>query len=63
MCFQVKKLQERVSKAKEDVQKNKEKYEAALREIKDYNPKYVEVSPTTARCISCDNYLVTMILL
>lgn len=38
----VKKLQERVSKAKEDVQKNREKYEAALKEINEYNPKYIE---------------------
>ena len=37
-------MQERVSKAKEDVQKNREKYDAGLKEINEYNPKYIEVS-------------------
>ena len=41
MC-QVRKLQERVQKAKEEVQRTKEKYEAALQEINSYNPKYME---------------------
>lgn len=39
---QVKKLQDRVSKAKEEVSRGKEKYEQSLREISDYNPKYIE---------------------
>lgn len=39
---QMKKLTDRVSKAKEEVARGKEKYEAALREISDYNPKYIE---------------------
>ena len=38
----MKKLQDRVTKAKEEVLKTKEKYEAALREINDYNAKYME---------------------
>lgn len=42
-CFsQVKKLQDRVARAKDDVQKTKEKYESSLREINEYNPKYME---------------------
>ncbi|KAG7155510.1 kinase C and casein kinase substrate in neurons protein 2-like [Homarus americanus] len=39
---QVKKLQDRVSKAKEEVSRGREKYEICLREISDYNPKYLE---------------------
>lgn len=39
---QVKKLQDRVTKAKEEVLKTREKYEAALKEINDYNAKYME---------------------
>ncbi|GFQ84792.1 protein kinase C and casein kinase substrate in neurons protein 1 [Trichonephila clavata] len=39
---QVKKLQDRVSKCKDEVQKTKERYEQALREINDYNAKYME---------------------
>ncbi|ROT73806.1 protein kinase C and casein kinase substrate in neurons protein 1 isoform X9 [Penaeus vannamei] len=39
---QVKKLQDRVSKAKEEVSRGREKYELTLREISDYNPKYIE---------------------
>ena len=39
---QVRKLQERVQRAKEEVQRTKEKYEAALQEINSYNPKYME---------------------
>lgn len=39
---QMKKLTDRVSKAKEEVGRGKEKYDAALREISDYNPKYIE---------------------
>ncbi|KAL3266440.1 hypothetical protein HHI36_010612 [Cryptolaemus montrouzieri] len=39
---QVKKLQDRVQKSKEEVQKCKEKYEIALQEINQYNPKYME---------------------
>jgi len=39
---QVKKLQERVVKCKEDVLKFREKYDTSLRELSDYNPKYQE---------------------
>ncbi|XP_053202286.1 protein kinase C and casein kinase substrate in neurons protein 1-like isoform X3 [Panonychus citri] len=39
---QVKKLQDRVAKCKEEVQKTKEKYEQSLKEISDYNAKYIE---------------------
>ncbi|XP_015834800.1 protein kinase C and casein kinase substrate in neurons protein 1 isoform X2 [Tribolium castaneum] len=39
---QVKKMQDRVQKSKEEVQKCKEKYELALQEINQYNPKYME---------------------
>lgn len=39
---QVKKLQDRVIKCKEEVAKSREKYEVALREISDYNDKYSE---------------------
>lgn len=39
---QVKKMQDRVQKSKEEVQKSKEKYEIALQEINNYNPKYME---------------------
>lgn len=38
----VKKMQDRVQKTKEEVQKCKEKYEVALQEINQYNPKYME---------------------
>ncbi|XP_042205654.1 protein kinase C and casein kinase substrate in neurons protein 1-like isoform X6 [Homarus americanus] len=40
--MKVKKLQDRVSKAKEEVSRGREKYEICLREISDYNPKYLE---------------------
>lgn len=40
--YQVRKIQERVQKAKEEVQKTREKYESALQEINNYNPKYME---------------------
>lgn len=39
---QVKKLQDKVAKCKEEVLKSKEKYEQALREINEYNAKYIE---------------------
>lgn len=39
---QVKKLQDRVLKSKDDVQRTKERYDTALVEIADYNPKYME---------------------
>jgi len=39
---QVKKLQDRLSKCKEDVQRTREKYDTALHEITAYNPKYIE---------------------
>lgn len=35
-------MQDRVQKSKEEVQKAKEKYEIALQEINQYNPKYME---------------------
>ena len=35
-------MQDRVAKSKEEVQKGREKYEAALAEITQYNPKYIE---------------------
>lgn len=35
-------MQDRVHKTKEEVQKCKEKYEMALQEINNYNPKYME---------------------
>lgn len=38
----MRKLQEKVSKSKDEVQRTKERYEAALQEIKEYNPKYME---------------------
>ncbi|XP_042862976.1 protein kinase C and casein kinase substrate in neurons protein 1-like isoform X4 [Penaeus japonicus] len=40
--MKVKKLQDRVSKAKEEVSRGREKYELGLREISEYNPKYIE---------------------
>lgn len=40
--MQVKKMQDRVQKSKEEVLKGKEKYELALQEINAYNPKYME---------------------
>ncbi|XP_071512648.1 protein kinase C and casein kinase substrate in neurons protein 1 isoform X6 [Panulirus ornatus] len=39
---QVKKLQDRVSKAKEEVSRGRDKYEICLKEISDFNPKYIE---------------------
>ncbi|XP_068208945.1 protein kinase C and casein kinase substrate in neurons protein 1 isoform X3 [Palaemon carinicauda] len=39
---QVKKLRDRVSKASEEVSRGREKYDAALRDISEYNPKYIE---------------------
>ena len=38
----MKKLQDRVAKAKDEVQKTRNKYELSLQEINDYNPKYME---------------------
>ncbi|XP_075235224.1 protein kinase C and casein kinase substrate in neurons protein Synd isoform X2 [Lycorma delicatula] len=38
----VKKMQDRVQKTKEEVQRGKEKYEVALQELNSYNPKYME---------------------
>nr|XP_053636629.1 protein kinase C and casein kinase substrate in neurons protein 2-like isoform X2 [Cherax quadricarinatus] len=38
----VKKLQDRVSKAKEEVSRGREKYDVCLNEISEYNPKYIE---------------------
>lgn len=39
-------MQDRVQKSKEEVQKGKEKYEAALSELNSYNPKYMEEMTT-----------------
>lgn len=39
---QVKKLQDRVARCKEEVQRTRERYEAALQEINEYNAKYME---------------------
>ncbi|XP_039748487.1 protein kinase C and casein kinase substrate in neurons protein 1 isoform X3 [Pararge aegeria] len=38
----IKKMAERVSKCREDVAKNRDKYQAALAEITAYNPRYIE---------------------
>ncbi|XP_071453206.1 protein kinase C and casein kinase substrate in neurons protein 1 isoform X2 [Hetaerina americana] len=38
----VKKMQDRVQKSKEEVSKTRERYEAALKELNAYNPKYME---------------------
>lgn len=38
----MKKLQDRASKAKDEVQKTRDKYENALEEINEYNSKYIE---------------------
>lgn len=35
-------MQDRVNRSKEEVQRCREKYEAALQEITTYNPKYIE---------------------
>nr|XP_045595939.1 protein kinase C and casein kinase substrate in neurons protein 1-like isoform X5 [Procambarus clarkii] len=40
--MKVKKLQDRVSKAKEEVSRGREKYDVVLHEISEYNPKYIE---------------------
>ncbi|XP_064104403.1 protein kinase C and casein kinase substrate in neurons protein 1-like isoform X4 [Macrobrachium nipponense] len=42
IIIMVKKLRDRVSKASEEVSRGREKYDAALRDISDYNPKYIE---------------------
>lgn len=48
---QLKKLKERVAKAKEEVAKNKIKYEVSLKEINQYNPKYItEMTQVFERC-------------
>ncbi|XP_026467164.1 protein kinase C and casein kinase substrate in neurons protein 1 isoform X2 [Ctenocephalides felis] len=39
---QIKKMADRVQKTKEDVLKNRERYELALQEINNYNPKYMD---------------------
>lgn len=38
----MKKLQDRAQKAKDDVQKTREKYEQALKDLNGYNSKYIE---------------------
>lgn len=40
--MQVKKLQDRVQRCKEEVQRTRERYEASLQEINEYNAKYME---------------------
>ena len=40
--FQLKKLQDRVSKCKDEVNKSREKYQVALQDINNYNAKYME---------------------
>ena len=40
--FQMKKLQDRVSKCKDEVNKCREKYQVALQDINNYNAKYME---------------------
>ncbi|XP_050355569.1 protein kinase C and casein kinase substrate in neurons protein 1 isoform X4 [Nymphalis io] len=40
--IQVKKMAERVAKCRDDVSKNRDKYQAALAEITAYNPRYIE---------------------
>lgn len=35
-------MAERVSKCRDDVAKNRDKYQAALAEITSYNPRYIE---------------------
>ncbi|XP_071512650.1 protein kinase C and casein kinase substrate in neurons protein 1 isoform X8 [Panulirus ornatus] len=42
IVIMVKKLQDRVSKAKEEVSRGRDKYEICLKEISDFNPKYIE---------------------
>lgn len=42
LILKVKKLQDKVAKCKDEVQKSKEKYDQALREINEYNAKYIE---------------------
>ena len=41
--FQLRKLQDKVAKGKEQVQKTKEQYELNLQDINSYNAKYMEV--------------------
>lgn len=42
MFSQIKKMQDRVQRTKDEVQKCREKYEQALQEINKYNPIYME---------------------
>ena len=42
MHLQLKKQSDRVHKAKEDVVRTKERYEMALRDISEQNPRYIE---------------------
>lgn len=48
---QLRKIKERVSKSRDEVAKSKEKYELALREIQQYNPRYVtEMTQVFEKC-------------
>lgn len=51
LFFQIKKMQDRVQKAKDEVSKCREKYEQALQEINKYNPIYIEdMSSVFVKC-------------
>lgn len=48
---QLRKIKERVSKTRDEVAKSKEKYELALKEIQQYNPRYVtEMTQVFEKC-------------
>lgn len=48
---QLRKIKDRLAKAREEVTKNKEKYEVSLKEIGQYNPKYViEMTQVFDKC-------------
>ena len=43
-CFQVRKLQDKVSKCQDNVKKSKDQYELAVSDINNYNSRYQEVN-------------------
>lgn len=48
---QLRKIKDRVSKAREEVERNKERYELSLKEISQYNPKYItEMKQVFEKC-------------
>lgn len=48
---QLRKIKDRLAKARDEVTKNKEKYEVALKEINQYNPRYItEMTQVFERC-------------